>query len=127
MEVLKILKIIVFALSFAMFCYQLRIATNSLINSPMVDSTYERDITDDDIPLITMCPLSQMSGERLTEFGYYDYYYLLTGDNLWDFSSNMISWGAHLNQTFQNVLSYVLNLDRDFDGVDLTESLLKSF
>ena len=122
MDVLKIFKIIVFALSFAMFCYQLRIATISLINPPMVDSTYERDITDDEIPLITMCPSKQIDYKRLKEFEYNEYEYLLDGQNQWDFSSYMISWGAHLNQTFQNVLRYVMDLDRDFDGAFLTES-----
>ena len=64
---LKILKMIVILVSFAMFCYQLNIATENLINPPTVDSTYERIISDNDIPLITVCPNNQFN----MTIGYY--------------------------------------------------------
>ncbi len=109
-KMFKILKIIVLLLSFSMFCYQLNTATNSLIDPPTVDSTYERIITDGDIPLVTICPTDQ-SIERLYGFGYFSVEGLLEGKTL----CNKIicySWGAHHNLTFDKLTRSVFDLEK---------------
>ena len=73
MDLLKIFKCLVFIISFVMFCYQLNIATVNLMDPPTVLSQHERDITDDDIPLIAVCPTNQTNLTRLRELGYPSY------------------------------------------------------
>ena len=105
MDVLKILKFIVLLLSFVMFCYQLDIATMNLMDPPTVDSTYERAITDDDSPMITICPTNQSINANLAKLGYFNFDGILTG-YLEDPSKHW-SWGAHQNITFYELLRLV--------------------
>ena len=59
MMIMKILKIVVLLVSIIMFSIQFRKATFNLLNPPIIDSTYETNITVDDLPLITICPVNQ--------------------------------------------------------------------
>ena len=95
-----------------MFCFQLRIATENLIHPPTVDSTYERNITDDDIPLITICPTDQTNLTRLKELKYYKVEYFLNGATSCNETSYCQSWGAHANLTFDQVLKQVFDNDK---------------
>ena len=110
---LKILKMIVILVSFAMFCYQLNIATENLINPPTVDSTYERIISDNDIPLITVCPTNQFN-ESVSINEYYSVENFLAG--LTEEGCNgtiyCYSWGAHLNLTFDSFTRYAFDQDK---------------
>ncbi len=111
MEVLKSLKIIVWVVTISMFCYQLNTATINLMYPPRVDSTYERDITDDDIPLITVCRTNQTNFTRLEELEFYSYESFLSGDTYCNFTKQCHSWGAHVNLTFDEIKSQVFDLD----------------
>ena len=79
MDLLKIFKCLVFIFSFVMFCYQLHTATVNLMDPPTVLSQHERHITDDDLPLITVCPTNQIDHTRLGKLGYWSYDYMLEG------------------------------------------------
>ena len=70
MKVQKKIKFTVFIFSFIMFCIQLRIAIMNLIDPPLVDNTYEKEITRNDMPLITICPNNQTNVAKLQEIGY---------------------------------------------------------
>ena len=62
-----------------MFCYQLNTATINLMDPPTVLSQYERDATDYDMPLITICPTNCTDHIRMGELGYEVYNNLLQG------------------------------------------------
>ena len=112
MHVVKFVKYNVFLISFAMFCYQLNIATQNLLTPAMIDITYERNITADDMPLITICPTNQTNFTRLDELKYYDIDYLLTGDTKCNATAWCTSWGAHLNLTFGQLISQIFHYDK---------------
>ena len=131
MDLLKILKFNVFLVSFAMFCYQLNIATINLMDPPTVDSTNERSITDDDMPLITVCPTNQTNLTRLAELGYgysYDdsYDWMFVGNAKCNETTRCVSWGGHLNLTFDELKEQVFDLDKvesiDIDGGKFKDS-----
>ena len=73
MKILHFIRFIVLSISFVMFCYQLKTATLNLMNPGLVDINHERYATDDDMPLITVCPTNQTNTKRIQELGYYDY------------------------------------------------------
>ena len=100
MEILTVIRFIVFIVSFVMCCYQLNTATNQLMDPPTVDSTYERDITDTDMPLITVCPTLQTSSYGLS---YHIYQTLLLGKSQCNRTS-CTSWGANENKTYADIL-----------------------
>ncbi len=94
-----------------MFCIQLRIAIMNLIDPPLVDNTYEREITKDDMPLITICPNNQTNVAKLQEIGYELTDMMMVGEmseHLCDENSSCItSWGGHMNLTFNDIKSLV--------------------
>ena len=116
MTMLKNLKIVVIVLSFAFFCVQFRLALLNLLDPPMVDSSYERDITVDDMPIITICPLNQTNKEKL------DYIYPMgTGSFIRgriDFK--IVSWGAHVNLTYEEVLGQLFDSNISYQIVQCT-------
>ena len=98
MDVQGILRFLVFLISFAMFCYQLNTATLNLIDPPTVLSQHERDITSDDMPLVTICPTNQTNTTRLVELGYEKYLDMLEGR-----VGHRTSWGEHVKLTFDGL------------------------
>ena len=113
MDLLKIIKCNVFLVSFAMFCYQLNIATLNLMNPPTVDSTNERSITVDDLPIVTICPTNQTNYNRLKELGYvYDLESVLLGNAFCNLPTLCTSWGAHENLSFEELKDQIFNSSR---------------
>ena len=61
MELLKIIRNSVVVASLIIFCYQLYIALNNLMNEATVDSTENIPISNlDPLPLITFCPRQEV-------------------------------------------------------------------
>ena len=114
MKVSNILKFSVLVISFAMFCYQLNIATLNLMDPPTVDSTFERNIADYDIPVVTICPINQTNYPKLMELKYYTKENVLRGETSCHDTDFCKSWGAHLNLTFDELKSQIF----DSYGVD---------
>ena len=104
MQVLQLLKYLVFCLSFAMFCYQLSVAVDKLIYPPLIDVTEIIDIKDIDPPVITVCPTNQINLTRIKENGYNKRDNLLYG-RVHVKKNYFISWGGHLNKTFDELIS----------------------
>ena len=88
-----------------MFCYQFSTATKNLMDPLMVDFSYERDIINDDVPLIVVCPTNQIDRELIfTDFQYlYGLEDLLKGNIYCDDETFCVSWGGHLNLTFDEL------------------------
>ena len=107
MTTLKNLKLFVIVLSFAFFCVQFRIALLNLLDPPMVDSSYERDITVDDMPIITICPMNQTREEVLIQLKYYHKKHFYQGLVDWI----QVSWGAHVNLTYEEVLDQLFDVN----------------
>ena len=96
-----------------MFGYQLHTATINLMDPPTVLSQHERDITDDNIPLITICPTNQTNPTRIEKLGYiYGYDYMLMGIAKCNETTECISWGSHLNLTFEELKDQVFDLNK---------------
>ena len=112
MDLLKFLKSFVFIFSFVMFCYQLNTATLNFMDPPTVLSQHERDITANDMPLISICSLNQTSYTRMWELGYFDHDDLLMGYAEFNETSVYTSWGAHMNLTFENLIGKSFYMDR---------------
>ena len=95
-------------ISFVMFCVQLRIATMNLMNPPLVDSTYERNLTVDELPLITICPVNQFVYSNFRKLSYTQLKEFLKGE-IWPSNDNLhsVSWGGHENLTFIEVLNAI--------------------
>ncbi len=112
MDLLKILKFNVFLVSFAMFCYQLQTATLQLMNPGLVDINHARNVTDDDMPLITVCPTNQINLTRVKKLGYFSHESLLWGSTKCNETTYCTSWGPHLNLTFEDLKEQVSDLKR---------------
>ena len=95
-----------------MFCYQLNTATLNLIDPPTVDSTYERNMTVDDMPLITICPTNQTNITRMNELGYFDLLGSILEGSTYGNKITRVSWGEHVNLTFDELKSQLFDLDR---------------
>ena len=110
-----------------MFCYQLNIATINLMHPGIVDIKYKRDATDDDMPLITVCPTNQTNLTRILDLGYYHYDHMLWGDakcsgTTWCWCT---TWGAHTNLTFDEVKEQVFDFKK-VNRVEINEEKVKS-
>ncbi len=111
-----------------MFCYQFSTATKNLMDPPMIDSTLERIITDKDMPLIIVCATKQLNidysydnnNRVFEEFGYSTLEDLIKGRAFYD-DPLSLSWGGHLNLTFDELKSMVF----DSNKVDMIESFQK--
>ena len=112
MEILNALRFIVFAFSFVMFCHQLNTATINLIDPPTVLTEYERDVTDDDMPLLIICPTNQTNLSRLMKLGYFLYEGMLSGETWCNGTALCTSWGAQVNLTFNELKNQVFDLDK---------------
>ena len=105
MTMLKNLKIVVIVLSFAFFCVQFRLALLNLLDPPIIDSSYERDITVDDMPIITICPLNQTNKDMLSKLKYPCRESFTRGR----VGLRTVSWGAHVNLTYEEVLKQLFD------------------
>lgn len=103
MDVLKICKTIVFCFSFAMFCIQFKISIDKLLIPPLVDVSEEISIDTIDMPIITVCPTNQINSTKFQEYGYIKNELMLYGNARYN-SITYMSWGAHLNKTFSQLL-----------------------
>ena len=111
MWVLQNTKIIILILSSIMLGIQLKIATQNLISPPTVDSTFERKITKDDLPLIIICPRNQANYTRLQELQYASIYHLLEGSTECN-GKECTSWGAHQNLTLQEMMLQIYDKNK---------------
>ena len=95
--------------SLAMFCFQCKTAVQSLVSPPTVDTTVKKNITDVDLPIITICPTNQTNLTRLHELGTAkSVKQLLQGYSRCDFGL-CLSWGKSVNLTFEQLLEQVFN------------------
>ena len=111
MWVLQNTKIIIIILALIMLGIQLKIATQSLMSPPTVDSTFERKITKDDLPLIIICPRNQANYTRLQELQYASIYHLLEGSTECN-GKGCTSWGAHQNLTLQEMMLQIYDKNK---------------
>ena len=110
MEIRRKLKLLTLLLSIVMFLFQLRIAIINLISPSTVVTTREMDISEIDLPLITICPLNQTNTEMLAKLGYQ------SGDKVFQgftkcHEKPCLSWGTFLNMTFNETVNKVFNPD----------------
>ena len=105
------IKLIVLIPSIGMFIYQLSTAIGNLIEMPNVDSSYQRDLSEKDLPLITVCPTSQTNYTKLYELGYIYKAQLQAGlsNCSTGFECEFISWGHHLNITQEELYGQIYN------------------
>ncbi len=103
------IRYIVLIISLAMFCFQLRIAVINLISPPTVDSTIEKDITEVDLPIITICPYDQTNLTRLREIGGWSYVHSMVKDYVTCMAKDCDSWGKRHDLTFQEILNQTLD------------------
>ena len=108
MEIRRKLKLLTLLLSIVMFLFQLRIAIINLISPSTVVSTREIDISEIDLPLITVCPVNQTNTTMLTKLGYQSVDYLFKGHTKCN-GEPCLSWGAILNMTFDETVDEVFN------------------
>ena len=100
MFILK-LRLIEVILYVGMFCIQLKIAVESLISPPEIDSTTIKDIADAgvELPIITVCPINQTNSTALKLLGY----------EVWNkyvfHKPKSNSWGILYNLTFEELKS----------------------
>ncbi len=113
MEILKVLRIFILLISFAMFCFQLHTATLNLMHPGLVDINHERDITDDDMPLITVCPTNQIEDR-------WSYNNMLVGSAYCSETTRCTTWGSHLNLTFDKLKDQVFELDK-VESIEMLE------
>ena len=99
----RIIKWMVFAISFYMFLYQGNIAINKLMNPTVLDNTERLNITDIQQPLITVCPQKQF----VYDGGMYPGY-LFRGYKKFEGS---LGWGAQKNMTFEQLKEELYDLD----------------
>ena len=110
MFILK-LRLLAVLLSVAMFCIQLKIAIESLISPPEIDSTTIKDIADAgvELPIITVCPINQTNSTALKLLGY----------EVWNkyvfHEPKNNSWGSLYNLTFEELKSkiYQVNISKN--------------
>ncbi len=125
MDLVRIFKFFVFIISFVMFCYQLNIATINLMDPPTVLSQYERDATEDDMPLVTFCPTNQIDSTRMRELGYFSYDFILMGYAKCSKSTFCTSWGAHANLSFDELINHVFDLKK-VNGLEIRGGKFKA-
>ena len=88
---------------------QFNIALENWINTPTVDSTYDRNLTEKDLPDITVCLTNQTNYTRLYELGYQWKAYMHAGISNCS-QGKCLSWGHHLNLTYQKLFQQVHNI-----------------
>ena len=106
-----VLKTLVTLISLALCCIQLRTATINLIDPPTVVSIIEKDITEIDLPIVTICQTIQGNKTRLHELEYFRMVDLLNGHKAFKGSVELLSWGQHANLSFDQVLDEVINYE----------------
>ena len=105
---MNILKGIILFASIVLCDVQLKTAFENLFNLPTVDSTRQVHLKEVDLPLITVCPIDQLNKEMLKELGYMVEESLMMGNTYTKCDGNpCISWGAHLNLSFNQILEKV--------------------
>ena len=100
MNIRRLFKNSVAALSTIMFIYQTSVTVIKLTDPPVVDSTTTLNIADIDL-LVTICPLGQWNVFKLNELGYKLPGSLMLG---FDITEKFVGWGAQQNLTFDNLI-----------------------
>ena len=75
---------------------------------PTVDTTKYKNISEIDLPLITICPLEQTNNTRLKELGYKSVQKLIRGYTKCE-EKPFVSWGKSVNMTFDEILEQVFD------------------
>ena len=106
MFILKV-RLIAVLLSVVIFCIQLKIAIESLISPPEIDSTTIKGIADFgvELPIITVCPINQTNSTALKLLGYkyWNKYVFHEPKNN--------SWGSLYNLTFEELQSKIYQVN----------------
>ena len=66
------------------------------------------DITNIDLPIITMCQTNQIKWQEMKEIGYDKPFKFLLGDHICN-NQPCISWGRSLNLTYDELLKTIFN------------------
>lgn len=112
---MKSVKTVILIISTLLFLYQLHTAIMLLLYPPIIVSSSKIDISDIDLPLITICATDQVERHKEaftigTE--YLNSIRLIQGTfGRKGKRSNLTSWGDHLKKTFDEVLNLVYDTD----------------
>ena len=104
------MKFIVLSISLYFFNIQVFQAIQNLIKPPTVDSSFEKQLTETDLPIITVCPTNQTNYTRLYELGYKLRSFMYAGISSCK-NETCLSWGHHLNSTYDDLLNQVHNIN----------------
>ena len=104
---LQLFKSLVLLVSSVIFVIQVNASLNKLLYPQLADISEVKSIDDIKPPLITICPFHQINETKAKEFGY-------SGEPLDGIQekangSVVVTWGAHLNKTFDQLLEAILN------------------
>ena len=106
LEVKKIIRLLLIIIALFLLCYQTKFAVESIMNPPTIVTSHQVPISEISAPLIYICPLDQFNTTRMQQFGYANEYALFDGRSEQNTSR---SWGAHVNMTFQQLMTNILN------------------
>ena len=101
----KIFNAITVVICITMFLVQFKTAVEKLKNPLITEFTKHLDIDEIDPPLISICPLGQYNQKQLENLGYSASTSLFLGLVR---DENYLSWGAHMNKSFEEILELVL-------------------
>ena len=107
---LQLFKCLVLIVSSVMFIIQFKTSFDKLLNSQLADISEIKSIDNIEPPLITICPFNQINETKAKELGYSKF---LNGIQEKE-NGSVITWGAHLNKTFEKLLEAILNPEIKF-------------
>ena len=107
MDIILKLKFLAGILFYGIFAYQMKNALTTYIQKPTTTVSKLVDFEELEYrPQITICKAKQFNDSKAQELGYRELDYLLAGVTD-DTKGNVVSWGKHVNKTFQEVLDHV--------------------
>ena len=101
-------KLLVMVICIVMFCVQFHHAILSLINPPIIDSTFRLRITEVAPPIITVCPTNQTFSSRVKQLGYPKKGKMFKGF-VNCINDSCLSWGHNLNITFDQLVEQIFD------------------
>ena len=121
MEIIKGLKFLAGIIFYAIFVYQMYNAFSTYFKRPTsaITESVDFELDLEYRPQITICRAKQFNDSKAQELGYRELDYLLAGVTD-DTKGNVVSWGKHVNKTFQEVLDHVYG--EAIDAADVVEN-----
>ena len=120
MDIILKLKFLAGILFYGIFAYQMKNALTTYIQKPTTTVSKLVDFEELEYrPQITICKAKQFNDSKAHELGYRELDYLLAGVTD-DTKGNVVSWGKHVNKTFQEVLDHVYG--EAIDAADVVEN-----